>query len=67
MSYGKITITVEASVDLEQWKAFTGAVSDEEALAQAEEHLPSTAEFDRWFEPLEDVADVRVTTTAALG
>lgn len=43
MSYGKITITVEASVDLEQWKAFTGAVSDEEALAQAERHLPSTA------------------------
>lgn len=54
-------------MDLEQWKAFTGAVSDEEALAQAERHLPSTAEFDKWFEPLEDVADVRVTTTAALG
>lgn len=67
MSYGKITITVGASVNLEEWKAFTGAVSDEAALEQARKHLPGTAEFVRWFEPLEDVADLRVTTTAARG
>ncbi len=46
MSYGKITITVEASVDLEQWKAFTGAVSDEAALEQAPQS--STGGSNRW-------------------